>query len=63
MLPYSEQLYWQSFNEWPKGAISERAITTDFKGEFFYGYDPLNSLKRKIMYLDETAPSWWQPAR
>jgi hypothetical protein len=60
-LPYKEQLYWQSFNEWPKGGLSERAITTDFKGEFYRGYDPLNSLKRVTVELDERAPGWWQP--
>ena len=38
-LPYKEQLYWQSFNEWPKAALSERAIATDFKGEFHTDYD------------------------
>lgn len=60
-LPYKEQLYWQSFNEWPKGPLSERAITTDFKGEVYRGYDPLNNLKREIMLLDKKAPGWWQP--
>jgi len=60
-LPYKEQLYWQSFSEWPKGGLSERAITTDFKGEFYRGYDPLNALKDEIMKLDERRPSWWQP--
>src|SRR5262249_23170465 len=29
--------------------------------EFYQGYDPLNHLKRKIMELDDKAPSWWQP--
>jgi hypothetical protein len=33
MLPLKEQVYWQAFNEWPKGPISKRAITTDFKGD------------------------------
>ena len=33
-LLYSEQLYWRSFNEEPKGNISKRAYKTDFKGEF-----------------------------
>lgn len=60
-LPYKEQLYWQSFNEWPKGGLSERAITTDFKGDFYRGYDPLNNLKCEIVELDERAPEWWQP--
>ena len=62
-LPYKEQLYWQSFNEWPKGGLSERAITTDFRGDFYRGYDPLNNLKRAVMDLDERAPPWWQPRR
>jgi hypothetical protein len=61
MLPYKEQVYWQSFNEWPKGPLSARAIATDFKGDFFYGYDPLNTLKRTVLQLDEKKPSWWQP--
>jgi len=46
-LPYKEQLYWQSFNEWPKGPLSKRAITTDFKGEIYTDYDSLHSLKHK----------------
>jgi hypothetical protein len=60
-LPYKEQLYWQSFNEWPKGTLSERAITTDFNGEVYRGYDALNALKGLILKLDESPPSWWQP--
>jgi hypothetical protein len=60
-LPYSEQVYWQSFNEWPKGGLSNRAITTDFEGEVYREYDPLNSLKRKVAMLDETRPEWWSP--
>ena len=60
-LPYNEQLYWRSFNEWPKGPLSRRAITTDFKGEVFMEYDALNSLKRKIKSLDERRPVWWEP--
>ncbi len=60
-LPYKEQRYWESFNEWPKGGLAERAITTDFKGESYLDYDPLNNLKYEIMKLDERAPSWWQP--
>ena len=60
-LPYKEQLYWQSFNEWPKGPLSKRAITTDFKGEFYTEYDSLRSLKQKIQKLDDDKPAWWQP--
>lgn len=60
-LPYKEQLYWQAFNEWPKGELSERAITTDFKGEVYRGYDPLQELKRTVQGLDKRPPAWWQP--
>lgn len=56
MLPYKEQIYCQSFNEWPKGSLSERAIATDFKGDFFYGHDPLNALKHAIIRLNEEEP-------
>lgn len=59
-LPYKEQLYWRSFNEWPKAPISRRAWTIDFKGEVFTEYDSLNSLKYKIRELDKSPPSWWQ---
>jgi hypothetical protein len=60
-LPYKEQLYWQAFNEWPKGELSERAITTDFRGEVYRRYDGLSALKRLILRFDENPPSWWQP--
>jgi hypothetical protein len=60
-LPYKEQLYWQSFNEWPKAWLSKRAVTTDFKGEVYDEYDALNSLKHKIRSLDRSALEWWSP--
>lgn len=60
-LPYKEQLYWQSFNEWPKAWLAERTITTDFKGEFYVGENPLNELKSAVRGLDEKPPVWWQP--
>jgi hypothetical protein len=58
-LPYEEQLYWKSFNEAPKAPISERALTTDFKGEVFVEYDPLASLKQILRRLGETEAPWW----
>lgn len=58
-LPYEEQLYWQSFNEWPKGSISERAHQTDILGSWDTIYDPLNSLKNTIRKLDKSPPEWW----
>lgn len=60
-LPYQEQLYWQSFNEWPKGPLSGRAITTDFEGAFSKEYDPQQSVKHKVEALDRDAPAWWNP--
>jgi hypothetical protein len=60
-LPYEEQLYWQSFNEWPKANISERAYQNDILGEFSTTEDPLNDLKVAIQDLDRKPPSWWKP--
>ncbi|WNJ99235.1 hypothetical protein L2D14_15355 [Thalassospiraceae bacterium LMO-JJ14] len=58
-LPYEEQLYWQSFNEWPKGPISRRALKTDIFGQWDTDYEPLSELKRIVVKLDENPPSWW----
>ena len=58
-LPYREQLYWQSFNEWPKAGLSERAVRNDFMGEFAEP-DPLQSIKHKIEVLDREGPGWWR---
>lgn len=60
-LPYSEQLYWQSFNEWPKAGISKRAFETDFEGNFSTMPDPLLDLKYEVSKLDKLAPDWWKP--
>jgi hypothetical protein len=62
-LPYEEQLYWRSFNEPPKGPISNRSIQTDFEGTWSTEYDPLESLKRQVQALDKLAPPWWIPRR
>jgi hypothetical protein len=59
-LPYEEQLYWQSFNEWPKGPISRRAHQTDIIGDWYREYEPLNALKHTISLLDAAPPSWWK---
>ena len=60
-LPHQEQLYWLSFNEWPKGDLSPRAICNDFKGEVYGEYDPLHSLKLKVEAMDTNPPPWWKP--
>lgn len=58
-LPYEEQVYWQSFNEWPKTDISKRAFTTDILGQWDADYDPLMSIKMTARKLNERAPTWW----
>jgi hypothetical protein len=60
-LPYTEQLYWQAFSDWPKGPISKRAYQTDFLGRFSTIADPLVDLKAAIRTLDQTMPDWWLP--
>jgi hypothetical protein len=60
-LPYEEQLYWQSFNEWPKASISKRAHQTDIVGDWYLGHEPLSSLKHTISLLDSNPPAWWKP--
>ena len=59
-LPYSEQLYWKSFNEHPKGPISKRAIKTDFEGEFCLDYNPLQSILSFTRKLKESGVPWWK---
>lgn len=59
-LPYEEQLYWQAFNEWPKGPISKRAFQTDIIGDWYPEYEPLGALKHTILKLDAASPAWWK---
>ena len=59
-LPYEEQLYWKSFNKWPKGSISKQAHETDFLGQFPSEEDPLRELKKLIQTLDSESPPWWK---
>jgi hypothetical protein len=58
-LPFEEQLYWKAHNERPRGPISKRAFETDFKGNFYIEYDPLNSLKALIHDWDHAQVPWW----
>lgn len=44
-LPYEAQLQWKAYNLKQPGHLSDRAIATDFRGEWASGYDPLLSLK------------------
>ena len=58
-LPYSEQLYWKSFNEEPKGPISRRAFTTDFEGQFDKEPDPLRDLQTTLTELHSSGLGWF----
>ncbi|MBK7845624.1 MAG: hypothetical protein IPJ71_18420 [Bdellovibrionales bacterium] len=46
-LPYSEQLYWKSFNEKPKAGLSDRAFKTDFEGKWADA-QPIDTLKALV---------------
>lgn len=60
-LPNEEQIYWQAFNEWPKGPISARAHQTDIVGDWHLDYEPLSALKHTVAVMDATPPGWWKP--
>lgn len=47
-LPSAEQLYWKSFNEQPKGGISEATYRRDFLGEWYDEPEPLRDLKELL---------------
>jgi hypothetical protein len=47
-LPYSEQLYWCSYNEKPKGSLSEGTYRRDFLGQWYDEPEPLRDLKRLL---------------
>ncbi|HEY8098239.1 MAG TPA: hypothetical protein VIE65_19435, partial [Methylobacter sp.] len=59
-LPYSEQLYWKSFNEVPKGTISKRAFETDIEGDFHTDYYPLESVQSFVRKLAKHNVGWWK---
>lgn len=58
-LPYSEQLYWKSFNEKPKSDITKSSFETDFLGIPPSEYSPLAEIKAIVRRLDLMDPSWW----
>lgn len=47
-LPYKEQLHWKLYNEYPLGDISERALKTDFKGEWSDQISKTEKLKEAV---------------
>lgn len=58
-LPYSEQLYWKSFNEEPKAGISERALMNDFEGRRVEFVNPLVKVKHILAKWEQSNVSWW----
>lgn len=58
-LPYTEQLYWKSFNENPKAPISRRSLKTDFEGAFDDEPDGLRKLKSALSRLGQERPDWF----
>lgn len=58
-LPYEEQLHWLSFNVEPKTGISERAVTTDFKGEFTTIVSARQELASLTRRWADKGPNWW----
>ncbi len=59
-LPYSEQIYWKSYNEAPKAGLSKRAIATDFEGRFDWPGDALTKLRVTLRDLTEGKAAWWK---
>ena len=58
-LPHQEQLYWKSFNEEPKSGISERALESDFKGEWTQTTRPLEKVLAIARRWAEADVAWW----
>ena len=59
-LPHEEQLYWAIYNEEPKAGLSERAITTDFAGQW---PEEVTSRERLVHILQRWAAcdvEWWK---
>ena len=58
-LPYSEQVYWKSFNEPPKAGLSQRVIDRDFKALIADEPRPLIRIRDIIARWDRSDPDWW----
>ena len=58
-IPFREQQYWQTFNEKPKGSISQRAFENDFKGEPVDFSTPRDDLLAIVQSWSSTGVEWW----
>ena len=59
-LPYREQLHWESYNEEPKGTISERAYENDIQGTWSSHVTALERVLYMLHRWVEESPDWWQ---
>lgn len=59
MLPYSEQLHWQSYNVEPQAGISERAVINDFNGEFVTFQHPREEVMSILRRWKDEKVEWW----
>ena len=59
-LPYQEQMYWRSYNEEPKGDISNRAYENDFLGEVASETTPLEDVYFTLTRWSDSNLDWWQ---
>jgi len=59
-IPYSEQIYWKSFNEEPKSRISKRAYIQDFKGEPFFEHTPFEEVSATVNKWRDQQYAWWK---
>ena len=58
-LPYSEQVYWKSFNEKPKAWLSQRVIDRDFNGIIPDESSSLIRIRDIISRWDQSDFDWW----
>ena len=59
-LPHEEQLHWSIYNEDPKAGLSERAITTDFFGQWAKTMTPREMLVDVLERWKDLAIRWWK---
>ena len=59
-LPHEEQLHWAIYNEVPRAGISERAITTDFKGEWPTEMTSREKLVDVLQRWQRQKSGWWK---
>ena len=59
MIPHEEQRYWASFNEAPQAGLSERAIRTDFLGQWPEDTTPREQLILTLQRWRKSKVAWW----